>query len=854
MHQLPSSTVRLLSSSQVITAVVSVVKELVENSLDAFASNIEVRLENFGFDKIEVRDNGIGIKASDTPVMGIRHYTSKICSHEDLETLQTYGFRGEALGSICSIAEVHIATKTANDSISTLYSLDNNGHVVFQKPSHLGQGTTVSVMKLFKNLPVRKQYYSTAKKCKEELKKIQNLLINFGLIKPDIRIVLVHNKEVLWQKNKVSDHKMALISVLGTTVMNAMKPIQHHCKDPELLINGYLPIPEADRMLTSVHGPEKSFIFINQRPVHHKDILKVVRMYYNQNKDSSRCYPIFFLNIVVPASSVDVNVTPDKTQVLLHNKDLVLEAVENVLKSVYPDPVTMSIHKPDAQPDYMHSSSAEKHNIMNTKNEDGEKLNVSSLSQNSNNCESEMQSHVYLEHQLSSHNKSLKTDLEQVAGKESSAVHNLSSSSDQSEYTFKGNQKHVEIGPYAVTQTSEIQAMKNTMSTANLTITNDSWSRGNAFRNSTEIDIQPVTVLCPSAVSHGGEKSNETALDKSCNVKKDQKTTNFITEKYGFVTAYDLMNNQVIRKHVSAIDIFTQEHRDKFLNDSPKVPLDEVPSVILELWDKLSEEDKFRYEEKAAKDMQRYKMHTVKATKETVQMAKVSGKKIKLTLDKTPAQKIKLQAPMSNQQILNKLFYSQVEKKVEEPANKTIKIDFSLYNLKKQLYKLGRKEIDFEEITLMSKLNLPGAWIAASKNGIALLNPYRVEEALLYKRLVENHKIPVEKLDVPIVLTDRLIGGSEYFTALLNMQKDTPGLNGHTYFSDVRLTNNGFHIKMIPGSSTFVNHVEIESMNRNMPFYGISDLKEVISFVMNKKTNLCECRPLKVLNYLEIHV
>ncbi|XP_069839627.1 PMS1 protein homolog 1 isoform X4 [Dendropsophus ebraccatus] len=194
MHQLPSSTIRLLSSSQVITAVVSVVKELVENSLDAFATNIEVKLDNFGFDKIEVRDNGIGVKAADTSVMGIKHYTSKISSHEDLETLQTYGFRGEALGSICSIAEVHIATKTATDPISTHYVLDNNGHIVSQKPSHLGQGTTVSVMKLFKNLPVRKQYYSTAKKCKEELKKIQDLLICYGLIKPDVRMVLVHNK------------------------------------------------------------------------------------------------------------------------------------------------------------------------------------------------------------------------------------------------------------------------------------------------------------------------------------------------------------------------------------------------------------------------------------------------------------------------------------------------------------------------------------------------------------------------------------------------------------------------------------------------------------------------------------
>ncbi|KAK2108699.1 ATP-binding mismatch repair protein [Saguinus oedipus] len=114
MKQLPAATVRLLSSSQIITSVVSVVKELIENSLDAGATSIDVKLilmlllENYGFDKIEVRDNGEGIKAADAPVMAMKYYTSKINSHEDLENLTTYGFRGEALGSICCVAETSV--------------------------------------------------------------------------------------------------------------------------------------------------------------------------------------------------------------------------------------------------------------------------------------------------------------------------------------------------------------------------------------------------------------------------------------------------------------------------------------------------------------------------------------------------------------------------------------------------------------------------------------------------------------------------------------------------------------------------------------------------------------------------
>uniref|UniRef100_A0A8I5U412 PMS1 homolog 1, mismatch repair system component n=1 Tax=Pongo abelii TaxID=9601 RepID=A0A8I5U412_PONAB len=145
MKQLPAATVRLLSSSQIITSVVSVVKELIENSLDAGATSIDVKLENYGFDKIEVRDNGEGIKAVDTPVMAMKYYTSKINSHEDLENLTTYGFRGEALGSICCVAEVLITTRTAADNFSTQYVLDGSGHILSQKPSHLAQGKKVAL-------------------------------------------------------------------------------------------------------------------------------------------------------------------------------------------------------------------------------------------------------------------------------------------------------------------------------------------------------------------------------------------------------------------------------------------------------------------------------------------------------------------------------------------------------------------------------------------------------------------------------------------------------------------------------------------------------------------------------------
>lgn len=234
MKALPPETVRLLCSSQVITSVLNVVKELTENSLDAGSSSLEVKLENYGLDRIEVRDNGSGIKATDVPVMAVQHYTSKISCHEDLEHLESYGFRGEALASICAISEVVITTKTSDDDFSIQYSVDHNGQIVSQKPSHLGEGTSVCAANLFKNLPVRRQYYSNTKKCKEELKRVQNLLMAYAVIKPELRITLSHNKAVVWQKSRVSDHRTALMAVLGAASVANMLPVQHHQEQPEI--------------------------------------------------------------------------------------------------------------------------------------------------------------------------------------------------------------------------------------------------------------------------------------------------------------------------------------------------------------------------------------------------------------------------------------------------------------------------------------------------------------------------------------------------------------------------------------------------------------------------------------------
>ncbi|NWI91149.1 PMS1 protein, partial [Pitta sordida] len=867
MKQLPGETIRLLSSSQVITSVVSVVKELIENSLDANASSIDVKLENYGFNKIEVRDNGNGIKVEDVPVMAIKHYTSKISSSEDLERLTTYGFRGEALGSICSISEVLVTTKTAEDDLSTQYALDSNGHVTSKKPSHLGQGTTVTVLNLFKNLPVRKQFYSTNRKCKEELKKVQDLLIAYGIIKPDLRVTLIHNKAVIWQKTRVSDHKMACMSVLGTAVMGSMVPFQHCCEYPEINLSGFLPKAESDSSLTSLSSSERSFIFINNRPVLQKEILK----YYSMvtHKDCTRLYPVFFLNITVPASAVDVNVTPDKTQVLLHYKESVLLAVENVLKSLYgplPAAVPGESNKTDVTSEDMFVHRTEQTDVVG--NETGPSGNDElhahtsflSLSSDVQNHPAGKTTKICLDNQTScGDNVHSHLDKREVSNSDAfpDSPLNLLCEEEQNGQNMTDIQSNrVPVDPKSKNADDEhllsfdnidiIDKNEEGLFPKDLPeISADSWSMGSGFKDSLGDKLEPVKILIPEAgrtINKQKEYTDEQSNDPQIS-NESMKKKNTISEKFGHVTAYDLINSRIIRKAKSAFEFFTQECRPKLINDNPKTSMTDILQKIEEQWKNLNEEEKKNYEIKATKDLERYNKEVKKVNTQTVHRpTKEAGK-----------QKSKLKNSASDQQKLDKMFHGQTEKKgkLEQPV-KVVSVPFSLSSCRRQLQRREKDVSGEHELFLICRQSFPDVWIFATEKKLKLLNPYRLEEALLCKRLLMNHKLPIEKLDNPIMLTDSLIGGSQYMAALYKMQKNYQNFHGSGYLSDPRLVANGFQIKVIEGVSATESHLEIEGMANCLPYYGISDLKEILNAVVNRNAKeVYECRPLKVINYLE---
>ncbi|XP_034430924.1 PMS1 protein homolog 1 isoform X1 [Hippoglossus hippoglossus] len=838
MNQLPRDTVRLLSSSQVITSVLSVLKELLENSLDAGGSSIDVKLENYGLDRIEVRDNGQGIKTADTPVMAVRHYTSKICSHDDLERLETYGFRGEALGSICAVAEVAVTTKTVEDDISIQYMLNFTGEIVSQKPSHLGQGTTVSVLKLFKNLPVRRQFYSSSKKCKEELKKVQDLLMAYAIIKPDLRITLVHNKVVVWQKSKVADHRSALLATLGPSAVANLLPCHYHQEQPEISLEGFFPKPGADYSSTSSCSPDKTFLFINNRPVHHKDVMKLLRQHYAAQypgDSASHRYPTLLLKMTVSPSSVDVNLTPDKTQVLLVNKEAVLTAVEALLVSLYgfkpgSDPSAEKQLGPEMSPSPLSPSQTDASGLVTERSKD---IDVSVANHNDNGItlSAAKGTDASLPHQTSNSSSSSSVAEDWIVNQSSFSLYDdeMAQSCTQTTETDSANKslERLEDNVESVTETNKHQ------------ISAEDWSRGTALTDPISREpLQPVKILQPSKLNHSD--SDELKSHSSSN----KKMFNSIMEKRDALTAYDLISNRAIRAPLSSATLFEKEARAEVLREEPTAGLQDVSVTAQERWKNPREDDHKKSEEKA-------KQHHDQRTK----LAPAEGpREPSASTPRSHVRSLKRKAPLSNQQLLDELFSAQPQKKMKNPAPKPSQpLPCSVAALRLQLQRLSsQRSAAPRGLRLVNRLASQNAWVILCGQRLMLLNPFRVEEALLFKRLLENNILPAESLQNPIQLTDGNLGGAEYTDALCNMEKQSPELDGRSLFSDPRLVANGFKIKLTPGLTSADRHLEVTAMADCVPFLGVDDLREILTAVLHRKAGTVqESRPLKVTNYLQ---
>ena len=192
---------------------------------------MSVLQENYGLDVIDVRDNGSGISRSDAINMARPHYTSKLGSFQDLGSLQSYGFRGEALSSIAAVASLQVTTCTTGDDVAHIYTFNHAGGVTASIPSAMGPGTTVHVKGLFKNVPVRRQYFKSVRRCREELKRVEDLMMAFGIANSRVRLVLKHDKCVVWQKIQTEDYSSNLAIVFGSCITQHLTEVTFSRED-----------------------------------------------------------------------------------------------------------------------------------------------------------------------------------------------------------------------------------------------------------------------------------------------------------------------------------------------------------------------------------------------------------------------------------------------------------------------------------------------------------------------------------------------------------------------------------------------------------------------------------------------
>ncbi len=313
-----------IAAGEVVETLMNVVKELVENSIDAKADEIKIDLIDSGIREIKVTDNGIGMDKKDAVECLQRHATSKLYNDEDLFNINTLGFRGEALPSIASVSKMSI--KTSNE-IDGTFLLVEGGNLKEINSSDLRRGTTITVQDIFYNTPARLKYL---KSLNSELANIISYVNKMALSNPLIKFTLANNDKVLLKTDGSGNLLKVIHSIYGLEVAKKMSPFNN--ENDDYSISGYFSYPEVNRS-------SRNFItiLINGRNVRNNDIIKTILEAYHTYLPINR-YPIVILNIETDSSIIDVNIHPTKMDVKFSKieelKELIFETLSNSLKKL----------------------------------------------------------------------------------------------------------------------------------------------------------------------------------------------------------------------------------------------------------------------------------------------------------------------------------------------------------------------------------------------------------------------------------------------------------------------------------------------------------------------------------------
>ena len=319
---LADEIVSKIAAGEVIERPASVVKELIENSLDAGATQIAIEAQGGGVELIKVSDNGIGIPASELELAFHRYATSKIGSLDDLEKISSLGFRGEALPSIAAVAEVEISTQTSSDPIGS-YMYLRKGEVVRKESRARSQGTTVTVHGLFRYFPVRLKFLKSAN---TENSHIAHLVSQYALAFPEVKFSLILDKRQSLRTTGNGDLREVVSEIYGSELAQRMLKVEQ--KDGLAKVSGLTSPPSLARSNRNYLS-----FFVNRRWVHSPLLTRATEEAYRGLLMDGQ-HPIAVINISLPAQELDVNIHPAKAQIKFCHEQIVFSSVQKAIEEV----------------------------------------------------------------------------------------------------------------------------------------------------------------------------------------------------------------------------------------------------------------------------------------------------------------------------------------------------------------------------------------------------------------------------------------------------------------------------------------------------------------------------------------
>ena len=324
IKQLDDILANKIAAGEVIERPANVVKELVENSIDASSSKIDIIIEEGGMNLIQIIDDGSGMDKDDARLCFSRHATSKIYNDQDLFCIQTLGFRGEAIPSVASISHFVLKTSDGSQGSTVIYEF---GKFIEQKQSDLNRGTNISVSKLFQNVPARLKY---VKSVNAEFAHIQNYVERLSLSHPDIAFTLIHNDKMTYKTNGNGNLLEVIHQIYGLSVVKNMLNLK--AGNDEFQIEGFIGKIEVNRA-----SKNHIVTMVNHRIVKNQVAIDAINQAYRKYLADNR-YPIAVINIEIDPYLVDVNVHPSKLEVKFSKeyelKKLIFDAVSKTLENV----------------------------------------------------------------------------------------------------------------------------------------------------------------------------------------------------------------------------------------------------------------------------------------------------------------------------------------------------------------------------------------------------------------------------------------------------------------------------------------------------------------------------------------